>query len=270
MPPADLAEIEACYDAIPRVSATMEEVGPLTLFLAAADTGWHFYARPRLGLSATVTTRDVRRVLARQRGLGVPRAIEWVDEVTPTLHSAVREACPGVEVEVCPLLAAPVEGVVAAGSTGVAGTVGVVSVVSGPTRVLTPDDEDLPLVVGAVAAAFAGSDDVEAPTLHRHRRLIADGALVMVGAYDANGTVVGGGSAAPRGAAAELMGIAVVRRARRQGLCGAITRHLTRAVADRGVRTAYLSAASDDAAGVYRRVGFARAGTAMILGVDDE
>lgn len=87
----------------------------------------------------------------------------------------------------------------------------------------------------------------------------------MVGAYDEEGAVVGGGWAAPRGTAAELQGIAVVPRARRRGLGGAITRELTAAVAARGVQTAYLSAASDDAAGVYRGVGFGRVGTAMIL-----
>ena len=88
--------------------------------------------------------------------------------------------------------------------------------------------------------------------------------------HDADGRVVGGGSAAPRGDAAELMGIGVVGSARRQGHGAAITRTLAVALAGRGVETAFLSAASDDAAAVYRSVGFARVGTAMILGVNDD
>ena len=77
----------------------------------------------------------------------------------------------------------------------------------------------------------------------------------MVAAYDDEGRVVGGGSAAPRGDAAELMGIGVPPFARRRGLGSAITRALVQAVRDRGVTTVLLSAASDDAASIYRQVG---------------
>ena len=79
-----LDAIETYYDTVPRAAATTEEVGPFTLFLAEEGTGWQFYARPRLGGDATFTADDVRRVLARQVELGRPRAIEWVDEVTPS------------------------------------------------------------------------------------------------------------------------------------------------------------------------------------------
>ena len=75
----DLTGIETYYDAVPRPVATVEEVGPLTLFLADPRTGWQFYARPRLRVECEVTPDDVRRVLARQAELGVPRALEWID-----------------------------------------------------------------------------------------------------------------------------------------------------------------------------------------------
>src|SRR5688500_3600384 len=81
--------IERCYDAIPRPAATTEEVGPFTLFVAAEGTGWQFYARPRLGLADHITADDVRRLLDRQSALGVPHALEWVGEVTPSLLPAV-------------------------------------------------------------------------------------------------------------------------------------------------------------------------------------
>ena len=103
-----LAVLERYYDAVPRPTGTTEEVGPFTLFLADEGTGWQYYARPRLGLDTDVTPDDVRRVLARQAELGVPRALEWVDEVTPSLLPAVREAVSGPhELELCPLLVLP-------------------------------------------------------------------------------------------------------------------------------------------------------------------
>src|SRR6476646_7691519 len=100
-----LDAIEAYYDTVPRAAATTEEVGPFTLFLAEEGTGWQFYARPRLGGDATFTAEDVRRVLARQVELGRPRAIEWVDDVTPSLFAAAAAA--GHDAGRYPLLALP-------------------------------------------------------------------------------------------------------------------------------------------------------------------
>ena len=79
--------------------------------------------------------------------------------------------------------------------------------------------------------------------------------------------MAGGGSAAPRGDAAELMGIGVPPFARRRGLGSAITRALIRAVRARGIGTILLSAGSDDAASIYRQIGFVDVGTACILEV---
>src|SRR4029078_6048819 len=87
-----LDEIEASYDAVPRAVSTIEEVGPFTLFLADADVGWQFYARPSLGVAQVCTADDGRGLLSREEELGVPRAIEWVDQVTPSLLPAVVEA----------------------------------------------------------------------------------------------------------------------------------------------------------------------------------
>ena len=134
---------------------------------------------------------------------------------------------------------------------------------------LTPDDPDLPLVVGAVHASFEGGTP-EPRDVGARPAMIASGALVMVAAYDADGGVVGGGSAAPRGTAAELMGIGVVGPARGQGHGTAITRALVDAVRQVGVEIPFLSAASDEAASIYRAVGFEKVGTALILEVDDD
>src|SRR6476619_4714595 len=100
---ARLDRIEAYYDCVPRAVSTSEEVGPFTLFVADEGTGWQFYARPRLGGTPQLTAEDVCRVLERQQALGVPRAIEWVEEVTPSLLPAVRAA--GYELRCYPRLA---------------------------------------------------------------------------------------------------------------------------------------------------------------------
>jgi ribosomal protein S18 acetylase RimI-like enzyme len=245
--------IETYYDTVPRAAATTEEVGPFTLFLAEEGTGWQFYARPRLGNDATFTPDDVRRVLERQLELDRPQAIEWVDEVTPSLFPAVAGA--GHVAGRYPLLALPAETDVPAPTR---------------TRALAPDDADLGLVVGAVSAAFSGHDDVVARPVGRRAELIASGHLVEVAAYDDAGRLVGGGSAAPRGETAELMGIGVPPGSRGAGTGTAITQALVHACRAAGVTTVFLSAADDAAASIYRRVGFQDVGTACILGVDDE
>lgn len=252
----DLDLIETYYDTVPRAVSRVEEVGPFTLFVADPATGWQLYARPRLGTGARITPQDVRRVLDRQAELGVPRAIEWVDEMTPSLLPAVRAASASQdrhdEPQQCPLLALPEHAVLPATST---------------SRVLPADDPGLPAALGAVSAAFRGQDTIVPKDPGRQADMVAGGLLVVVATRDASGTIVGGGSAAPRGEVAELMGIAIVPAARRQGLGAGTTAALADACRSRGVRTVFLSAGSPEAAGVYRSLGFARVGTACILEV---
>jgi ribosomal protein S18 acetylase RimI-like enzyme len=245
--------IEAYYDTVPRVSATTEEVGPFTLFVAEEGTGWQFYARPRLGGQDALTPDDVRRVLARQVELGRPRALEWVHEVTPSLLPAVSAA--GYQTGRYPLLALPADADVA---------------VPEGTRALSADDPDLGRTVGAISAAFAGSDEVADEPVGDRRHLIEAGNLIEVAAYDPEGRLLGGGSAAPRGETAELMGIGVPPAHRTRGVGTSITLALVHACRDAGVRTTFLSAYSDAAASIYRRVGFEDVGTACILELGDE
>lgn len=276
----DLLEIERCYDAIPRVSATTEDVGPFTLFRAVEGTGWNFYARPRLGLADDVTPDDVRRLLARQTELELPHAIEWIHEVTPSLLPAVRAALPdtlpNAEVAECPLLA--MTGVANAGvvrdvlvtpdGPGMTETSRTTPTTTPTCRILAADDPDLAMALGAVSAGFGGHDEVE-PTDAAHRPdLIEAGTLIVAAAYDEDGRIVGGGSAAPRGNTAELMGISTIPSARRRGYGAAVTRALVTELTQRGVTTLFLSAGSDDAASIYRSVGFERVGTACILESD--
>lgn len=248
----ELTAIEIFYDTVPRAAATTEEIGPFTLFRAVEGTSWQFYARPRLGLTEEITPDDVRRVVDRQDELGLPRAVEWVHETTPSLLDAARAAFPDAELEVVPLLVSRREEPD-------------LREVPGRREVLTGTSPDLPLVIGAVGAGFDGTDEVTAGEPGVRTTLLDEGLLVMVAAYDERGTVVGGGSAAPRGAVAELMGIATLPSARGRGHGTALTQALVAACRDRGVETVFLTAASDEAGSIYRAVGFEALATGCIL-----
>lgn len=247
-----LARLEQYYDTVPRASAEVEDLGPFTNFRPGPATTWPFYARPRLGYDGAFTADDVRRVLERRVELGLARNIEWVDEVTPSLGPAVAEAI-GHPADQYPLLvrrAAPPppeqQGVV----------------------LMTADHPDLSASIGAVHASFGETDDYEPAELRSEPDLIASGHLIMVAVYDEAGTVVGGGSASPRGEVAELMGIGVIPRGRGRGLGTAATEALTRSAMHAGVTTVFLSAGSAGAASIYRRVGFEDVATACILELD--
>jgi ribosomal protein S18 acetylase RimI-like enzyme len=190
-------------------------------------------------------------VLERQQALGVPRAIEWVDEVTPSLLPAVRAA--GHEPHRYPLLVMPPD----------------VAVVADPrARALNPAEPHLSLALGSVSAGFAGHDEVEPKDPGRQPELMERVDLVVVASFEGN-RLCGAGSAAPRGDVAELMGIAVPPGHRGRGHGTAITSTLVAACRERGVEVVFLSAGSDAAADIYRRVGFVDVGTACILGLGD-
>jgi ribosomal protein S18 acetylase RimI-like enzyme len=248
-----LSTLEAYYDAAPRPLATTEEVGPFTLFVRTSTDGWPYYARPALGYEGPCTAAQVTAVRERQRELGVPESLEWVHETTPTLLSAAREA--GLHVEECPLLVLP----------GGADAVTAPLPAEYSLAMLTADSTDLQEVMGAVDAGFSGSDDVTPRPEGPVRELLRSGLLATAGAYDARGAVAGG-SHSPRGSATELQGIAVLPRARRQGVGAALTAFLVDDARARGIDTVFLSAGGDAVARVYERIGFRRVGTACVAG----
>jgi len=246
-----LTTLETYYDAAPRPMATTEEIGPFTLFLRSDDDGWPFYARPTLGYDGPFSAGHVEVVRERQRDLKVPEAFEWVHETTPTLLAAAREA--GLHVAECPLLVLP----------GGADTVTPPLPAGVDVRMLTPETPDLAAAVAAVSAGFAGRDELAERSAGRLPEMMRSGVLAMAGAYDGQGAV-GGGSHSPRGATTELAGIAVIPRARRQGIGAAVTAALVADARERGIDTVFLSAQDDTVARVYERIGFQRLGTACI------
>jgi ribosomal protein S18 acetylase RimI-like enzyme len=257
-----LDTLETYYDLAPRASATVEEVGPFTLFLRADEDGWPYYARPRLGLpvGTTIAPDDVRRVRERQRELGAPETFEWVHETTPSLIAAARTA--GLHVEECPLLV--LDDPMPPPRDDAA--------VSARVSVLDAHSDLVPAAIAAVSAGFAGTDEVAVPSeaaVARRRRMVAAGLVALAVAVGTDGTVVGGGSHGPRGDTTELAGIAVLPRARKRGVGEALTRALVDDARHRGLRTVFLSAQDDAVARVYERVGFRRVGTAC-LGAPEE
>lgn len=241
--------LERYYDEVPRAAARTEEIGPFTLFVQTAPTGWPYYARPTLGCSGPFTDADVERVRERQRSLGVPESIEWVHETTPALTEVVRRT--GFRVEENPLMvldrAAPAE--VPASFT---------------VEVLGADHPHLGAVFAAVHAAFQGTDEVGPPRRTDDLRdRLADGSLRALGAFDGDGPVAGG-THSPRSGVTELTGIAVLPRARGRGIGAAITAALVADARACGVETVFLSAGSQRVADIYARVGFVRVGTACV------
>ncbi len=265
----DLLRIETFYDAVPRSGATAQDVGPLRLFVRDG-VGWPFYARPSAP-TVSVQADDVRAVLSRQHELGVPQALEWVHELTPSLTDAAHEA--GLDVQRCPLLVLDVD-VLMQVADELAAPPGV------RVAVAAPDDPDLGAAEAVASVAFgagigtavgdAGADerdraaaDADPARLAGLRESLREGRQARVVASTDDGPVGVGGLQSAAGVA-ELVGIATLPSGRRRGVAAAVTVALVRHALDRGHRTVFLSAQDDDVARVYERVGFRRLATACI------
>lgn len=257
--------LEEYYDAVPRLTARTEEIGPFTLFVATS--GWPFYARPSIAATIEIGPDDVRRVIDRQRELGVPEAIEWVDQVTPGLAETIETM--GIGVERCPLLALDGEPLGAAEHS----------------RMIEPDEADLLQESrAAITVAFehGGTARADADTAARDAvRTRADftrlsdtfaerlttGELRAAVAFAPSAIelgAVGGGSFVAVGPVAEIAGVGVLPAYRRLGLAGQVTYTLATDARSAGVATVFCSAQSVEVARTYERVGFRRIGTACI------
>ncbi len=264
--PSSLVRIERYYDAAPRASARTQAAGPFTLFISTGE--FPYYARPCLGLASAIEPDDVTSVRELQRGLGVPESIEWVVETTPSLSTAARAA--GMRVLELPLLI--LDGVVAAPApAGVR------------IRRVPADEPDLDriMAVASVAFAHAGTaagpagpvqrDDLAAAAGHdrsRFRERLAAGATVLVVAEDRAGPIASGAHQ-PVDGVTEVVGVATLPSARRRGIGAAVTGALVHDAIASGLDLVFLSAAGDDVARIYERLGFRRAATAGIAQVED-
>jgi ribosomal protein S18 acetylase RimI-like enzyme len=245
-----LRGIERYYDSVPRAFAVTEDLGPFTLFVAEDRDANPYYARPALDGGGVFTVDDVQRVRARQRELGVPEAFEWVDEISPGLATVAAEA--GLMVGRYTLMVRQ-----AGGEQGRSERRGI--------EQLSSDDLRVSEVNAAIGAGFGNRDAFEIPEGAGSTAVrLRSGKLMMVGAFDDEGRAIGGGFHAPRGPFSELVGIAVLPRARRLGVATLITQELIDNARRGGVETAFLSAGSEGAQALYHAVGFRRIATACI------
>lgn len=257
--------IERSYDAIPRRDGVrVEPVGPFELFVREG-AGWPFYARPRLG-ATEFSTADVTAVLARQRELEVPEAIEWVVEISAGLLPAVQHLLP---VTLAPLMVLDA------------------NALPPPTdgaRLLDPagpsfaDDCAASFAVAQVGFGFAGTGtgppgpvERDAAATPREPAMLESIASDLRAGHQAEAVVVDSTSGiVARGAyqsalgAAEIVGVATLPSARKRGHGAAVSALLAREALARGNEIVFLSAASEDVARVYARIGFRRIGTAAI------
>ena len=244
----ELALLEHYLDTAPRAVAVSRECGPFTVFVRDDPGGHPLYARPRLGYTRPIAAQEVRRLLDFQRAIGVPRAVEWVHETTPTLLASARDV--GMGVQECPLL-------------GLADLTPVVAPDGYRVHEMTADDPQTGAVVAAIDASFRDTDRTGPPESTRQRLRMRSGLLVLVGAFDALGRPVGGGMHNPRGDLSEVTGIGVLPAHRCRGIGTAITSVLSE-TALRAGQSPFLSAATQSAASVYETVGYAHVGTACV------
>jgi GNAT superfamily N-acetyltransferase len=199
-------------------------------------------------------------VRARQRELGVPESFEWVHEVTPSLIDAVRAA--GLEPLAAPLMVME-EFVAPAHDPRV--------------RLLEPDDPALAASRAVADVAFqaegtavgpegpAERDAAVRPALDFLRDRLRRRLTVTAVAETEQGPVASG-SHQPVGDVTEVVGVATLPSARRQGLGAAVTGALVADALEHGAEIVFLSAGSEAIARVYGRLGFRRIGTAYIVG----
>lgn len=258
-----LDRIEAYYDAVPRPSARVEEIGPFTLFVA--HRGWPYYARPRLHGPGPFTTADIMRVRERQRDLGVPEAFEWVVDITPDLLPVARES--GLQVHEHPLMILHSDRMTEPVRLPPDVTV----------RTLDADDSAVATAAAVAGVSFAvggvetgdegGTErDTRAASIPTadvdpHRDRLRRGLTVTVVAEDPTGPVAVG-SHQPVGDVTEIVGVATLPTMRRRGLGAAVTAALIADAGRRDVDIVFLSAGSEQIARIYARAGFTRIGTA--------
>jgi GNAT superfamily N-acetyltransferase len=250
-------------------------VGPFELFLREPPS-WPYYARPRLG-TTTVTAAEVEAVRARQRELGVPEALEWVHDITPSLLPAVEET--GLSVVRAPLMVLNPDKLPAFSALANASSLAGVDI-----AILDPDSPEFERLytqsaaVAQIAFGAAGTATGPAGPTERDaaaasqkpgraafvaRGLRTGRTVEAVAATPIEGIVARG--ATQRGAGAvEIVGVATLPSARRRGLGAAISARLARYALDAGAELVFLAAQNEDVARIYASIGFERVGTSCI------
>jgi ribosomal protein S18 acetylase RimI-like enzyme len=257
-----LHSIDRYLDAAPRTAATVETIGPFSLFVNAGN-GWRYYARPTPGAGPT-KVEDVRAVRRRQRELRQPEAFEWIVDLAASVADAARGD--GLAVREHPIMMLDLDTrSLDAGGLDAA----VVRIVA--------DDADLAVLNAVAEIGFTqpglevgsrGAADVaevaarqSAEIVAFQRERIARG-LTVAASAEVRGVTAAVGWHNPVGGTTEVVGVATLPAFRRRGLGLAITRALVRDALERGIDTVFLTAGDLQVARMYGRAGFRRVGTA--------
>lgn len=138
-------------------------------------------------------------------------------------------------------------------------------------RRLTPasSDDEIAASINVGSRGFGEVDrEANAERIADMRRRLGMGSAYFVAWL--KGEPVGVGAyTVPLDGFTELVGIATLPEARRRGIAGAVTAEMARHAFQEGVRTAFLTAADDDASRVYQRAGFYRIGTGLSYGEEE-
>ena len=246
--------VERYAAAAPLADARMVPAG--TLDVPIGSPAWPHPARPRPG-TGRVPADDVRAAVVLQEDAGLPGAVEWVVERTPSLGAAAREA--GLLVTEFPLLVVddPVELLLPAGVR---------------LYLVGAEDPALPHYQHLLETAFAphhtdpDPEDLEGPSDARAgvlRERVASGRTVVMVALE-DGEPVGVGSHHPVDVdgteITEITGVASSPRRRGRGVGAGLASALV-AQARETAEMVFLTAGDDDVARVYERVGFAWLGS---------
>jgi len=254
-----LASIQELQDYLRSAVAHSHEVyacPPFHLYLHETDAFRFFnYAIPDQPLDtlAAVQIETLRTAFA-DRGRGL--RIEYLHEYAPLLRAALDALGVPRDGENPLLVCTPETWVSVAGPEGL------------QCLRLTPDsgEHDLADYIETQSRGF-GDEGRGASTEHiadlRRRLSLGNGAIL---ARVGEEPVATGATTAPLNGFTELVGIATLPGHRRQGIAGALTAILAADAFARGVHTAFLTAADEDASRVYQRSGFRRVGTGLAYG----
>jgi GNAT superfamily N-acetyltransferase len=273
--------LERFYDSVPRRGARVEPFGSLVLFVK--EHGWPLYARPLPGAKRPPTVTDISAVRARQRELGLPEAFEWVHETTPVLTDLAQSA--GLSILHAPLMVLDPAALKATSPSASAAQPAPVALPADMgVRLLDPASatfgRDLAVSQSVAQVGFRTTGTATGPAgpaerdalvnelsdtdVADERARMGDGVRFAAIAESPTGGMLATGKVQRVADVAEIVGVATLPSARRQGLAAAITAELARASLAAGAELVFLSAGSEEIARVYAQVGFYRVGTACI------
>ena len=254
-----LAEVDTYLDSAPRPDSDVVETGAFSLFVSR--TPWAYYARPARTHPQAVTVADVQVLAAACDEHQVRLEIEWVHEIHPELAEVATGF--GLRVNRYALMILEAEEPLLASATDA-----VVRVVDAedPALLQAWAVAGISFTAGGTAIGPWGTTEREVsardlpPEMVAHLRDRARRRLTVTAVAETVDGVLASGIYNPVGDTAEVLAVATLPAARRQGFAGSVTAGLVQHARENGVKLLLLSAESDDVARVYRRLGFRRIG----------